>query len=83
MKMSQRITAGEIELAKVNDTIEELKNRWIDALVTEQYSVGEQIALLRQKEQKPEEFARFDRHAEMCKEMVKRYIENPSLLKED
>ena len=83
MKMSQWITAGEIELAKRNDTVEELKNRLIDAIITELYSVGEQIALLRQRDQKPEEFARFDRHAELCKEMVKRYIENPALLKEN
>ena len=83
MKMNQKVTAGEIELAKANDTVEELKNRLIDLIITEQYSVGEQIALLRQREQKPEEFARFDRDAELCKKMVKRYIENPALLKED
>ena len=82
MKINQRVTAGEIELAKANDTVEELRHRMIESMIAEQYSVGEQIAILRQREQKPEEFDRFDRHAEMCKEMVKRYIETPSLLEE-
>lgn len=67
----------EIELAKKNGTIERIKSRLVDEKIRERYSISEQIALLRQRDEKPEEFAAFYEYAEACKAEVKEYIENP------
>ena len=62
--------AYEIELAKKNGTIERIRRGEIDRLIGMRYSIGDQIALLRQKEDKPEEFAAFNDYAEACKRTV-------------
>lgn len=62
--------AYEIELAKKNGTIERIRRGEIDRLIGMRYSIGDQIALLRQKETKQEEFAAFNDYAEACKRTV-------------
>lgn len=63
--------AHEIELAKKNGTIDRIKNRLIDEMISRRYSYSAQIALLRQKDEKPEEYAEFYAYAEQCKAEVK------------
>ena len=61
----------EIELAKRNGTLDRLKNRLIDEKITARYSYSAQIAILRQRDEKPEEYAEFYAFAEACKAEVK------------
>ncbi len=69
----------EIELAKKNGTIDRIKSILVDEKISERYSIGEQIALLRQRDEKSEEFAAFYAYAEACKAVVQAYIDNPPL----
>lgn len=71
----------ELELAKRNGTEERLKRRLVDARICERYPISEQIALLRQREEKPEEYAAFYAYAEACKAEVKALLENPYALR--
>lgn len=41
------------------------------ALIRERYSVNDELALLRQRDSKPEEFAAYNAWCEACKERVK------------
>lgn len=57
----------EIELAKLNGT-----QKWhYPTLVTEKirkrYTIDEELAILRQRDEKPEEFAEYNAYAEQCK----------------
>ena len=61
----------EIELAKKNGTLERIKNRMIDEKIRERYPYSAQIAILRQKDEKPEEYAAFYEYAEACKREVR------------
>lgn len=71
------MNAHEIELAKKNGTIDRIKSRLVDEKIRKKYSVSEQIALLRQRDEKPEEYAAFYEYAEACKAEVKAYLDNP------
>ena len=66
-----------IELAKRNGTIERIKSYLVDEKISAKYSVSEQIAILRQRDEKPDEFAAFYEYAEQCKAAVKAYIDCP------
>lgn len=67
----------EIELAKKNGTIDRIKSKLVDEKIGKKYAISEQISLLRQRDEKPEEFAAFYEYAEQCKAEVKAYLENP------
>lgn len=69
--------AYQIELAKKNGTINRIKSQMVDAKIRERYSISEQIAILRQKDEKPYEYSNFYQYAEMCKAEVQEYIDNP------
>lgn len=43
----------------------------VEALIRERYSVSDEIALLRQKETKPTEYAEYDAFCEACKEKAR------------
>ena len=47
----------------------------IDKLIRKKYSLSEELAILRQRDEKPEEFAEYNAYAEACKEEVKAEIE--------
>lgn len=46
----------------------------VEALIAERYTVKNEIALLRQQNRKPEEFAAYDDYCEACKEQVKQKL---------
>lgn len=46
---------------------EELYRRRIVELIRERYSLDDEIAILRQRDSKPEEFAEYDAYVEQCK----------------
>ena len=43
----------------------------VDRLVREKYSLSNELALLRQRDAKPEEFAEYDEYVELCKAIAK------------
>ena len=49
--------------------------REIEKKIRERYSVSDELAILRQRDSKPEEFAEYNTYAEACKEQVKAEIE--------
>ncbi len=52
-------------------TYEELVERFI----REKYSLSAELALLRQRDSKPEEFAEYNAYAEQCKAKAKKLLE--------
>lgn len=45
--------------------------REIEKKIRERYSISDEIAILRQRDSKPEEFEAYNAYAESCKESVK------------
>ena len=43
----------------------------VDAQIRRQYSVSQEFAILRQKDEKPEEYSRYYAYCESCKEYVR------------
>ena len=60
-----------IQLAKLNGTQARLYPQLVEELIGEKYSIGAQIAIIRQREEKPEEYKEFFDYAEECKAMAK------------
>lgn len=56
----------EVEKAKE----QEYENK-IVSLIRQKYNVNQELAILRQREVKPEEFAEYNEYVEQCKEQVK------------
>lgn len=52
----------------------------VEGLIAEKYSIGNQIALLRQKSEKPSEYDKFFEFAEECKTKAKEFIAERDLL---
>ena len=46
----------------------------VEQLIRERYTLGQEIARLRQKDTKPEEFAEYDSYAEQCKARAKQIL---------
>ena len=51
--------------------IKALKAREIEKLIRRRYSMSDELAILRQRDEKPEEFAAYHDYAEECKRAVK------------
>ena len=65
-----------IRLAKKNKefrpkVFDAFYSREIEKKIRERYSISDEIAILRQRDSKPEEFAEYNAYAESCKESVK------------
>lgn len=53
-------------------------NEEVNSMIRQRYSLSEELAILRQRDTKPEEFAAYNEYAEECKAEVKRrMIMNP------
>ena len=48
----------------------------VEARIRKRYSVGQELAMLRQRVEKPEEFAAYFAYAEECKASVKAEVSN-------
>lgn len=46
-------------------------NEEVNSMIRQRYSLSEELAILRQRDTKPEEFAAYNEHAEECKSKVK------------
>ena len=49
----------------------------VNDLIRKRYSISQEFAILRQKEEKPEEYAAYFAYCEECKELVKAMKEDP------
>ena len=59
-------------LAKENGITREMYKARILELIRERYSVSDEISLIRQKEDKPLEYAEYDAFVESCKAQAKK-----------
>ena len=64
-----------IKLAKKNGRINELYESEIVNRIRKKYSVNQELAILRQRDTKPEEFAEYNAFVEKCKSEVKKEID--------
>lgn len=65
-------TAGNFE--EVDEIPEETGtdyNEEVNSMIRERYSLSEELAILRQRDSKPDEFAAYNEYAEYCKVEVK------------
>lgn len=67
-------TDKQIKLAHKNGSLEVIKNNMIEHEIAKKYSIGTQIAILRQSVTKSDEYAEFNAYAEECKNSVKTYL---------
>ena len=65
------MTAFEISLAKKNGTAQEVYPALVAEKIRLRYSVSDELAVLRQREEKPEEFDAYNAYAEECKQEAK------------
>ena len=63
------------ELAKIKTTIE--YPQLVESKIRTRYSVSAELAILRQRYTKPEEFAEYNAFCEACKAAAKAIVENP------
>ena len=64
----------EKRLSVLNGTAENDYMDYVDRLIRRKYSVSAELAILRQRDSKPEEFAEYNAYAEECKARAKREI---------
>ena len=62
----------EKRLSRLNGTVERDYMDYVDRLIRRKYSVSAELAILRQRDSKPEEFAEYNAYAEECKARAKR-----------
>lgn len=48
----------------------------VETLIRKRYSIGNELAILRQRDEKPEEFAEYTAYVEECKMQVKSEVGN-------
>lgn len=56
-----------IKLARLNGTQERLYPELVGELIRKRYSINAELAILRQRDEKPLEFAEYNAYAEACK----------------
>ncbi len=73
--LNYRITKDEIELAKRNGTAQRLYGRLVAQKIRAIYSIDAEFAVLRQKDEKNEEYAEYNAFVEACKAEAKAELE--------
>lgn len=58
---------NKIKLARLNGTAARLYPALVAELIRREYPLDAELALLRQRDEKPEEFAAYNAYAEACK----------------
>lgn len=64
----------ERKLARANGTQDRLYSARVVELIRLKYNINEELALLRQRDTKPEEFAEYNDYVEECKAQAKAEI---------
>lgn len=70
-----KVTKREIRLAQRNGKTNELYGRLVNSLIRERYTQWDELAILRQRDEKPEEYAAYNAYCEECKAMAKAEME--------
>ena len=63
-----------IRLAKLNGTLDDLYEEEVIRRIRTKYSLNKELAILRQRDEKPEEFAEYNAFVEACKIAAKEEI---------
>lgn len=78
------ITIDDVEIAEIEKAAYENEkkywvtvsyNKAVEQEIAKKYSIGEELAIQRQKEEKPEEYAEYYQYCEDCKLYVKHKME--------
>ena len=65
------MTEIEKKLVELNGVQNEMYAQEVERLIRRRYSLGAELALGRQKDKKPEEFAEYDAYCEECKQQAR------------
>lgn len=64
----------EIKLANPNGTQGKVYAKLVNRLIRKRYSLSQELAIIRQRDDKPEEFAAYNAYAEECKAEAKAIV---------
>lgn len=71
-----KYTKRQIILASKNGVLSKLRKQLIVAEIRKAYDADDELAILRQREKKPDEYAEYNAYVESCKKAVDEYIHN-------
>ena len=69
-----KYTKRQVILAYKNGVLSKLRKQLIVAEIRKEYDADDELAILRQKEEKPEEYMAYFNYVEDCKNRVDEYI---------
>ena len=69
-------TKTQIQLAKLNGTYDDMYGEEVNQLIRRKYSISKELSIMRQRDEKPEEFQEYFEYAEQCKTEAKLIFEN-------
>jgi hypothetical protein len=61
----------EKKLAELNGVIDSLYAEKVNALIRKKYSIGAELSIQRQRDEKPDEFAEYYAYCEECKRLAR------------
>ena len=71
----KRVTEIDIKLAKANGTAQTLYPKLVAQLIRDKYDFADELAIQRQREEKPEEFQRYYEDCEAAKAEARRLLD--------
>ena len=69
-----KYTKRQVILAYKNGVLSKLRKQLIVAEIRKEYDADDELAILRQREEKPTEYAEYNDYVESCKKAVDEYI---------
>lgn len=69
-----KYTKRQVILAYKNGVLSKLRKQLIIAEIRKQYDADDELAILRQREEKPQEYAAYNDYVENCKKAVDEYV---------
>lgn len=78
-----KVTKREIRLAQRNGKTNELYGRLVNSLIRERYAQWDELAILRQRDEKPEEWEAYNSYCEQCKQQARLEIYGEEITKEE
>lgn len=70
------ISKHDIDLLKANGLSSDAYGDKVNELIRKRYTLSQEFAILRQRDEKPEEWAEYNAYAEECKEIAKKVVYN-------
>ncbi len=68
------MTEIEKKLAKLNGVTNEVYEQEVDRLIRKRYTLSQELSILRQRDEKPEEWEAYNAYCEECKAEAKREV---------